>query len=177
MSKDSKILLIIFLTALVTVVLFVVFIRSATKKERETSITAEIEQREFVPDELAQKPTGSPEGKSETGSVSKVVVGSKEVSNGLFRKVENGILYYEIDETVYTTTLNETDVVLACTEQNLESVDTLDYDQISEVFVYSSSEISDKIQSDAPIVVFAEEMEDGEFKVHTIALNASNCTD
>jgi hypothetical protein len=175
MGKDTKILLAISLTALICAVLFIVFIRSTTKKEENEQVLIETKLRGFEPDKLAPKPTSSPEGKSETGAVSKVAIGSREVSNGTFRKVENGILFYKIEETVFSVSLNETEVVLACTEQNLDNVDKLDYDQISEVFVYSSLEIADNIQNDTSIVVFAEEMEDGKFKVHTIALNTSDC--
>lgn len=103
-----------------------------------------------------------------------VTIGTKEVSRGRFEKVEEGSIFYEEEGVLTQVPLTADEVVLACTSQNLSSVNELDFDQVSVVNVVTPGEVGGQIPLNAPIVVFAQDVE-GVFRAHTIAMSAAFC--
>ncbi len=105
-----------------------------------------------------------------------VTIGTKEVSRGRFEKVEGGSIFYEEEGVLTQVPLTADEVVLACTNQNLSSANVLDFDQVSVVNVVTPGEVGGRIPLNAPIVVFAQDVE-GVFRAHTIAMSAAFCAE
>ena len=103
-----------------------------------------------------------------------VVIGSEEVSRGNFEKAEGGQLYYKKLGVLTALSLTEDEVVLACTNQDLNTAVELDYDQIVSIKTTTPAEIAGQIPTGEMIVVFATDIE-GVFRAHTVALAASSC--
>ena len=174
MGKDTRILLVISVTALVTTALFVVFIKNSTKNESEVVLLDDIPRNitETVSDETEEEDVVEDASRS---GVRSAIIGSKEVSKGNYQKIENGMIYYKNGDVVYTAVLNAEDVVLVCTKQELVNADELDYTKITKIKVLSHTELSAKLPLNEMIVVFAEEQEEGGHKAHSIAIDASKC--
>jgi len=175
MGKDTKILPIISITAFICTVLFIVFITSATKKEEKVQAPLDSQPRE-ISNEVDFDITPSDEQFDEKEAVvRRAKIGTKEVSKGLFVKIENGAVFYQNEGITYTMALKDGDVVLACTNQDLNAATTLDYYEITKINVYSREELASNIPVNEMIAVFAEEQEEGGHKAHSIAIDASKC--
>lgn len=65
------------------------------------------------------------------------------------------------------------EVILACTNQSLDLVQILDYDQMESVHAVSTSELGSYLDSAGKIVVFREKT--GEKRLHSVAVGVSVC--
>lgn len=103
-----------------------------------------------------------------------VKIGTREVSSGNFEKVEDGQIYYLDEGELTALPLTVDEIVLACTNQNLETATELDYDQIVKINIFTPDTIGDAIAANEFIVVFAADVE-GVLRAHTVAIDASAC--
>lgn len=104
---------------------------------------------------------------------SKTAVGSKEVSRGIFEKVEGGKLYYT-EGGVQTVIPLTSEVAIQCTGQELENIAEYDYNQVAKVRIVVPGEVADIVTADQPIVVLATK--EGEvFRANTVAVAADKC--
>jgi hypothetical protein len=163
MFRQSK-----FATAILATVLVIVlalgalyfFLNSRSKEEAEKAF----------------KPTQQGTQKGDIGYEEQdqtVEIGSQEVSIGNFVQVAQGNIQYKEGDFISGLPMSET-VVLACTEQVLESAQELDFEEIIKVFEMTPAELGSTIPSNELIVVFALP-QDGGYIAHTVAMNADSC--
>jgi hypothetical protein len=103
-----------------------------------------------------------------------VQIGSEKVSGGSFSKVEDGKIFYEKDGVATSLPMTEDEVVLSCTNQDLNNAVELDYDQVTSVYVMTPAELGVRIPAGESIVVFADYVEEV-LRAHTVAMAASSC--
>lgn len=139
--------------------------------------------KEGVPPETVrptQRPLPDISGTPEKGEIgyqepdTTVEVGTKEVSDGNFDRVEGGKIYFGGALTLTELPLTSEEVSVACTTQSLSGIKELDYDLITKINIFSPSEVGEKIPEGEPIVVFATVV-DGVLKAHTIVIASTSC--
>lgn len=100
----------------------------------------------------------------------KFTIGTREVSRGDFKKVEEGNIYYG----EYLLPLTPEQIALVCTSQNLTTAEAVDYNLVTDVKALTPDTVMDNIRKGEQIAVFAEDIETV-LTVHTIAVSSASC--
>lgn len=120
--------------------------------------------REFVPPpDLITKTAATP-------VPDKFTIGTKEVSRELFKKVENGSIYYGD----YILPLTEDQVALVCTSQDLASEDAVDYRLATDVKALTPDTVMDNVRKGEPVIVLAND-DSGILTAHTLVISSASC--
>ena len=162
MEKSTKVLLLIVivlgLSFLLGLYLFVNKNKSTTEENKpDGTQTLQISQEPQKGELNYQEPQST------------VEIGTKEVTKGTFAKVENGNIFVREGDKLTQIALTVDEIAVSCTTQDLSSATELDFNQITKV------NLATFMPAQETVVVFTQQVE-GINQAHTVALDASKCT-
>ena len=168
MEKSTKVLLLIVivlgLSFLLGLYLFVNKNKSTTEENKpDGTQTLQISQEPQKGELNYQEPQST------------VEIGTKEVTKGTFEKVENGNIFVREGDKLTQIALTVDEIAVSCTTQDLSSATELDFNQITKVNVATPANLATFIPAQETVVVFTQQVE-GVNQAHTVALDASKCT-
>ena len=106
----------------------------------------------------------------------KIEIGTQGVTKGTFEKVEAGNIFLREGDTLIQFPLTSDEVAVSCTTQDLSSATELDFNLVTKVKVATPTGVADLIPAQEQVVVFAQVVE-GVNTVHTVAMDASKCSE
>ena len=167
MSKYAKLLIVVVLV--VGISLGAIYFLFYLKDNNSTKVT-----ENYVPQ---SKDFENPQESGDLGyeePQTKVAIGTEGVSKGVYSKVEGGNIFFDSNGAMTQLPLTVDEVVLACTDQNLDNATELDYNQVTKVNIYTPDTLGVNIPDGQTIVVFASDVE-GTLRAHTVALASTSC--
>jgi hypothetical protein len=171
MQKDTKILITILLVTLGAIGAIAVFLKQMPGNTNTVNQSInETKPRQISEAESSQvgKATGS-------GQIDSIKIEGKGVVRGNFLNVSNSLISYKSANQTIASKINESEVVLACTNQDLTDVEELDFTKIVKIEILKATDIASKIPSGEPLVIFSDKDDQGEFVAHTIAISSEKC--
>lgn len=125
--------------------------------------------REYTPPTLERGDEGYEE------VVTTVEVGTTQVPYVTYDKVEGDRIHFREGDSGSSLKMESDGVVIACTEQSLDQVTELDFEQIKKIKEIDLENVYGFIYKFQQVVLFANEKQ-GQMVVHSIVLNEEECS-